>query len=53
MSALHSQRNCWCGDVHGVEETILLDFDHLETIEQAEVLGPYEQQFAEESRDHQ
>lgn len=47
MSAIHSQRRCWCGDNHTVTETCLLNIGHLETVAEAAVLGPYEEELAE------
>jgi hypothetical protein len=45
MSLLHSQRDCWCLDGrHTMEETVMLNFDHLQTVSEAEVLGPYEEE---------
>jgi len=44
VSALHSQRGCWCGENHTVTESTLLAIDHLNTVAEAEVLGPYEEE---------
>lgn len=48
MSMLHGQRHCWCGENHSFEDTVLLNFDHLETVRQAEILAPYEMEAADE-----
>jgi hypothetical protein len=49
VSALHSRRGCWCGDNHTVTENVLLAIDHLNTVAEAAVLGPYEEELGKRS----
>lgn len=47
MTALHSQRNCWCGERHETMENIRLNVEHLKTVEEAAILGPYEEELSQ------